>query len=271
MKKSNVANNSEENIKADNFTNNKPFYHTAIFRITTGIVLITFITAIVFLLIKKTNDNLAVNNSSSKNTQNKNVIYISADSPDIYGDYTDSALDLHGDYLSSKLKSKMDLYKDCKDEEVVYRAIVAIFIAQEDYEQADKLVDANKEVQLLTEQAISAREAEQKARTEYQSFFKANPGNEPELIAKRKQMVADIEEKEKIRKELNYKIGTLREKILNEYINQVKEERLEFATRFSEKEPVAVSHNEWVYYMDLTADEINLLAEQGGYMIALAS
>ena len=52
------------------------------------------------------------------------------------------------------LQEKIDLYKDYTDVEVVYKVIVKIFTAFEDENEANRLADADKEVQSLYEEQV---------------------------------------------------------------------------------------------------------------------
>ena len=76
-----------------------------------------------------------------------------------------------------------------------------------------------------------------------------------------------INAKESTRKDLFSKKSDKRREIIDNYVKNAKTERLKFATQFSEKEPITTSYSEWAFYMDLTAEEINILAEKGGYSL----
>ncbi len=203
-------------------------------------------------------------NSSLLNNENSNVIYSDA-SNDTNIELEQSIRRLDEKYLSEELQEKMIIYKD---KDVVYRLIVQIFIAEEDSIEADKKVIANKDVKLLYEQKEAAYLEEQKAWAEYRAFSEANPGNTPEIIEKNKEFVAIIEEKEKITDKLQREYQEMSFKVYKEICKNIITERLEYAKQFSEN--TAEYNNTNKYYMTLSAEEINILTEKGGYAFSLA-
>ena len=276
-----------ELIENANKAEKKPFYIKPVFKRATAIAACLAIVAVsAFVLTNKTNNNISSNNNANSNnssktsSQNKKVIYVTGDSADNYSDDGESLMSLRQKYISPALQQKMDLYKDYKDATVVYRVLVSVINVGEYYEEGDRLVDANKEVQLLFEQKEAAYLEEQKAYAEYTAFgedhpdWLANPEKYPELTAECSRLAAIYEAKEKIRKELSSKWGNLRSEIISKYLLEAKTERLKFATQYSEKEPMLVTdayYKDWTFYMDLTAEEINILAEKGGYIFKLSS
>ena len=252
----------------------KPFYIKPVFRRATAIAACLAIVAVTAFTLTKKPDNNITSNSSETSSQKKKVIYVTGDTPDDYDAGGEESKSLSEKYISPKLQEKIALYKDYKDDEVVFKVVVEIFDAFEDENEANRLANADKEAQLLFEQAEAAYLEEQKAWAEFRAFGEANPNNDPETIEKNKEFIAIIKEKEEKHDILWSKWSDLRSEIISKYFLEAKTERLKFATQYSEKEPVLVtdSYNDgWAYYMDLTAEEINILAEKGGYMFKLSS
>ena len=270
-------------ISASNDQKAKPFYIKPVFRRATAVAACLAIVAVTaFALTKKPDNNISSNNTSSNNnvssnnsgetsSQNKKVIYVTGDTPDDYYTIVSCLKSLNAKYISPKLQEKMDLYKDYKDTEVVYSVIVEIFIAGEDGEEGENIAKASPEVEALYQQYLAAREEEDKAEADLRAFNNVNPGNEPEIVEKRKELIAICDKKREIREKASSARTDLRLKIIREYCSAKCKERLEFATQFSEKEPVVTSYNSSRYYMDLTGEEINKLAEKGGYIFRLSS
>ena len=278
-----------ELIESANKAEKKPFYIKPIFKRATAIAACIAIVAVTaFALTNKTNkitpnndtssgNNLSSNDASSyssgeTSSGNKKVIYVTGDTPDeeIAGSSSIKSLKLK--YISKKLQEKMDFYKDYTEAEVIYRVAVEIFIASEDSNKAGKLADADKEVQYLFEQVAVASSEEIKAREEYNVFKGLNKGNDPETVQKRNELMAIRDEKEKRKKELWSQWSNLRSEIAYRYFKQVRAERLEFLKQFSENElETTLYGGDTQYIIDLTAEEINILAEKGGYTFRLSN
>ena len=267
----------------------KPFYIKPVFKRATAIAACLAIVAVTaFALTNKTNndissnnnansDNISSNNISSNSSGetssgNKKVIYVTGDTSDEEVAFGDSVKKLSEKYISQKLQEKMDLYKDYTEAEVVYRVAVEIFIAQEDYNKANDLTSADKEVQSLFEQVSVAESEEIKAQQELSVFNGLNKGNDPETAEKRKELIAIRDEKEKYRKDIWSQWSNLRHELVDKYCMQVRAERLEFLKQFSEQElDTSIYNGTQYYFIDLTAQEINILAEKGGYTFRLSN
>ena len=97
--------------------------------------------------------------------------------------------------------------------------------------------------------------------------------------SKRAEIADEINEKEKIAKDLQRKCDERREKLYAEYCENIVNIRLEYASKLSETAPILISdesdiyaaYKQQAYFMDLTADDINDLSEKGGYLFRLAS
>ena len=90
----------------------------------------------------------------------------------------------------------------------------------------------------------------------------------------------DLEEK--LKNETWRKYEERLRKLEDEYYGEIANNRLEYASKLSETTPVPIADEsgvfvyaaykgEYAYYMDLSADDINELAEKGGYVFRLAS
>ena len=274
-----------ELIENANKAEKKPFYIKPVFKRATAIAACLAIVAVsAFALTNKTNNNISSNNNANSNnssktsSQNKKVIYVTGEEPDEEIVYGTSIKSLNEKYISQKLQEKMNLYKDCKDAEVVYRVVVEIFIAGDDSEEATRIANANKEVQALYEQKEAAHLEEQKAYAEYTAFgedhpdWLANPEKYPELTAECSRLAAIYEAKKEARKEISSKWMNLLSEIKEKYFKQVRAERLEFLKQFSEKELETTLYiGNTCYIIDLTTEEINVLAEKGGYSFRLSN
>lgn len=276
-------------ISAANDQKAKPFYIKPVFRRATAVAACLAIVAVTaFALTKKPDNNISSNNTSSNNnvssnnsgetsSQNDNVIYVTADStgdPGVNSTTISFPIGFHsGKYLSSKLQEKMDYYKDYKDKEVVYCLIVNIIITGEEYLEAWEFATSSEEVKALYEELFIASQEEEQAEADLIAFNKANAanGNEPEIVKKRNELVTILDEKEKIADDLLDKWSTAHQKREDEYCEKILNERLEFASQFGKKPPECKSYNEKAYLMDLTAEEINILAEKCVYTFRLSS
>ena len=201
----------------------KPFYIKPVFKRATAIAACLAIVAVTAFTLTKKPDNNITSNSSETSSQNKKVIYVTGEEPD-GGLNVEMTKSLKYKYISTALREKMDLYKDYKDVEVVYKVCVDIFRAVEDSNEANRLAAADKEVQSLYEQFLAACEEEQKVWAEYYTFNQANPGNEPEVIEKRKEFIAIINAKESTRKDLFSKKSDKRREIIDNYVKNAKTE-----------------------------------------------
>ena len=278
------SNKLKEYFKSNKAKAKNSFYITPTFRRVALAVCLTIVTVTSSFLIKKPYNNLTSNNSSTisnPNNTTSNNSSITSQTPSnnvIYGDPSNSNNDhpafttdiksIEEKYLSSELQEKMELYKDS---DVVYRLIVCIFITEEDYAEADKLINTNEEVQLLFEQKEAAYEDYCKVMDEYVKLFNSMNGvNDPEKIKKIKRLVAAATGKEKTYDELNRKWTELCEELREDFLDNIIDERVEYAFQFGENISGSTFNTfSCTYFMDLTAEEINILAEKGGYALEL--
>ena len=206
-------------------------------------------------------------NNSKTSSQNKKVIYVAGDTDDNYDNIiNDGSLSLKEKYISPKLQEKMDLYKDYKDAEVIYRVIVTIRGTSKDYADYAEFEKNNK-----PEELVRAEKEYQVAWDKYQQahdyFMKFGNANNPGW----QQLFSELEQTYAAAKELERACEKVRAKCQSEYLQEIFAERIEEAAELSENEPELFYTGVYLdciynnYYIDLTAEEINTLAKKEGY------
>ena len=127
-------------------------------------------------------------------------------------------------------------------------------------------------MQSLYNQYLAAEEEVAKAEHELYIFNRSNKGNDPEIVEKRKELIAVCNEKEKNSGEIWLQWDNLRRAVRRVYYEEVGAERLKFLKQFSENElETTLYGGDTQYIIDLTAEEINILAEKGGYTFRLSN
>ena len=102
---------------------------------------------------------------------------------------------------------------------------------------------------------------------EFGNFCKAD--EEYQAIYKQYLECATADERKEIRD--NY-LSPCRSKLWGKYTDMLEKERISYAAKFSKTEPIiGYGPHGNGYYMELTADAINELANRGGYLFMLAS
>ena len=208
-------------------------------------------------------------NSDTGNDNMQKGPYIVADSDDDYGIELEDLKSREERYISNALLEKMQTYRGTN---AVYKVIVEIIITGEDINEfsAD---EEDEELLLLYDQFVKASEDYEGALAK---LVGVDEGRE-ELYEQ-----LEIEEKEKIKKELSRKYDECLRKLEDEYYGKIANTRLEYATELSETAPVLITEesgvyiyaaykSEYAFFMDLSADDINELAGKGGYVFRLAS
>lgn len=209
-------------------------------------------------------------NSDTDNDNIQKGPYIVADSDDDYdGIELENVKSREERYISNALLEKMQMYRDT---DAVYRVIVEIIITDEDNNEftAD---EEDEKFLLLYDQLVKAIE-------EYEDALSKLVGVDEGREELYEQL--QIDEKEALKKELSRKCDARSEELRNEYNDKIANARLEYATQLSETAPVLVTEEsgvfiyeaykgEYAFFMDLSADDINELAEKGGYIFRLAS
>lgn len=235
---------------------NKPFYVTHTFRRAT-----TFAASLILIV------GIALYVPELLSSDANKIPYVVADGNDTYGLELEDLKSRDEKYISPSLQEKMQAYRGTN---AVYRVIVEIIITAEDY---DEFTVNDEELLLLEEQEDAAFEA-------YVKALDSLRGVSDE--AKRTEIVNEINEKEKIARDLQQRCSELREKLIAEYCGNIVKCRLEYATQLSKTAPVLITDesgvfiyaaykSKYAYFMDLTAEDINHLSEKGGYMFRLAS
>lgn len=186
-------------------------------------------------------------------------IVITADEPDVYGDASMEILSRNEKYISPALLEKMKLYEN---KDVLYSVIVEIPLTIEDYEESTNYPNTNEEViRLAAETAVA-----------YDAFLKAK-----EQAGGWTQEVFD---KYQIFKEIASQHTDLCDKLAREYISVIRNRRTVELSSLSNNALVSLAtdarfipyfayDSNYAYFMELTADQINEVAERGGYVIRL--
>lgn len=211
-------------------------------------------------------ENNITSNNSETSSQNKKVIYVTGDTLDQLIIDSSSIKSLDGIYISRKLQEKIDFYKDYKDAEVIYRVSVVLRGTTKDYEDYAEFEKNNK-----PEELVRAEQEYQAALDDYQKaydrFVAIANLNDPNWA----NMLVEIEQKNGVVKDLENKCQQVRAKCQSEYLQEIFAERIKEAAELSENEPelfytsVYLDSIQNIYYMDLTAEEINTLAKKEGY------
>ena len=269
-------------IKTKNNRFKKPFYLTPVFRRVVAIVAcFIFVIGVLFSVSKILYPNSGFVHNSDKPESSvlatpdkygkddpKKPLIISGDTPDVYygGIENEQSLSRDEEYLSPALQEKMKTHGDT---DVVYKVIVEILITMED---RNEFTITNDELLLLAEQRNAALDA-------YIEVRHSLAGVSDE--EKRREIVEEIEEKREVVREIERKYTKLLRKYEDEYCLSIVNERLAFATDLSEIAPVSildspghiayVAYKDHAYFMELSYDDIVVLAEKGGYLFRLAS
>ncbi len=262
----------QEYIQRKNVKNKKPFYVSPIFRRATVFAACLLLVVGVALYVPAlfspaTGDSpLILLDSNDDNSKPNRTPYIVADNDDTYGLELEDLKSRDEKYISPSLLEKMQTYHGTN---AVYRVIVEILITAEDY---DEFTVTDEELLMLEEQENEAFEAYEKALA---SLKGVSDESERAVI------VNEINEKEKIARDLQRKCDECREKLNAEYCENIVNARLEYASNRSKTAPILISdesdvliyaaYKQQAYFMDLTAKDINDLAEKGGYLLRLAS
>ncbi len=252
----------------------KPFYITPVFRRATAfaacLLLIVGVALCIPSVISPGSGNpgpISTGNDDSGKINSQKGPYIVADSYDDYGIELENLKSREKRYISNALQEKMQEYRDTK---AVYRVIVEIIITAEDF---NEFSEDDEELLLLYDQGCKALEDYEAALSKLVGVDEGREELYEEL---------EIKEKEKLKNETWRKYEERLRKLEDEYYGEIANNRLEYASKLSETTPVPIADEsgvfvyaaykgEYAYYMDLSADDINELAEKGGYVFRLAS
>ena len=161
-------------------------------------------------------------------------------------------------FISPNLEEKMKEYCDVN---AVFQVYVKSVFTSEDEKEFLNFLQTDEEYQSLTKQYEAAREAYKEAEKCLEDC--EYPDDDPRRV--------DLERK---KNELDEESTNLLYKVLecrHKPVRDRTEERLSYAAQYSITEPISAFGVHYVYYMQLTADAINELADRGGYAFYLAS
>ena len=193
------------------------------------------------------------------------------DRPLITGDESDNTIGDHGSYskneiyISRTLQEKMDQYKG---RDVLYAVHVAIPATNE---------DKYEDFWTSTEELVQFRKEYQDACDAYrEEAWQLNPSWDGKSGKTIEVWTDSLREKYEYWLSLIKKEQELNDQPLKDYLKSVLAQRLEALKAISEKEPIYIVTNtisvfRYAYYVELTAEQINTLAAQGGYVFRLAS
>lgn len=164
--------------------------------------------------------------------------------------------------VSPALEEKMKEYRDVN---AVYQVVVHSALTIEDHMEAEKLVEADKEYQSLQKQYEKAVKVYKEASKRWGDC--EYPYDDPRGAAVwHEQDDADKKKTELLRKRNKY-----RSDFVGKYYYALAKERISYASKYSKTKPLSgYGINGSGYYMELTADAINELADRGGYSFELA-
>ncbi|MBQ9841966.1 MAG: hypothetical protein IJO42_02525 [Clostridia bacterium] len=165
--------------------------------------------------------------------------------------------------VSPALEAKMKEYRDVN---AVFQVVVFSAITVEDEDECDNFVEADKEYQSLLKQYKEAKKAEKKASDRLHESRVNN--DDPEIQAV---LLEEYLKAEEVFNDLSHKRHMLREELWEKYYDTIEKERISYAAKYSKTEPIyGYGRFGTGYYMELTADAINELADRGGYDFNLA-
>ena len=164
--------------------------------------------------------------------------------------------------VSETLEEKMEEYRNVN---AVYQVVVSIASTIEDWDEWERLIDADEDYQALKKQSEEAHKTANKA---YARYFKYRGDT----------LKHEAVEATKKANKIDGKITELKEKSKQNFFDALEDERISYAAKYSKTEPISgygfgLGHYDSYpgYYMELTADAINELADRGGYVFMLAS
>ncbi len=166
--------------------------------------------------------------------------------------------------VSPALEEKMDEYRNVN---AVFRVGVFWAYTVEDDEEYNTFLETNEEYQSLLKQYKEAKKAEKKASDRLHESRVNNEDSEIQAA-----LLEEYLKVEKIYNDLSHKSHILRQELWAKFKASLGEERISYAAKYSKIEPViGYGPHGNGYYMELTADAINELANRGGYEFYLAS
>ncbi len=248
-----------KNKKTKKLFREKPvFYRVSIITASFALIIVTVLSAIILF-----SGNF---NMQSEDGEKKQPYAVYGDSLDDYGVGNEGLLSRNEKYISPVLLEKMKTHGNTN---VVYKVIVEIVMTAEDY---NEFTVTDEELLLLQKQKQEAFKAYEKA-----SASLSGVSDE----AKRAKLIEEINLKKQIARGLSLRYQDRLKKLEDEYFINIINTRFEYAAELSETTPIFIKEGSGIplyqaykgygYYMDLTAEDINILAEKGGYSFRLAS
>lgn len=203
--------------------------------------------------------------ATSSQEEASNLPVITADKLDGYGLNLEGLLSRNEKYLSPLLKEKMEEYKDtdCR-----FRVIVEIFMGAEDY----------NEYEVTDEDMLVLKKEEEKAFETYNNLLESLIGVEDN--DKRAEIVEEANKWETKARELSRQYDDFVEQDSERFYSAIAESRLMYAKEIGAANISEVSassdisgyfaYKNYAYFMELSSDMIEKLAEKGGYLFRLA-
>lgn len=194
-------------------------------------------------------------------------LLITADEEDTTGNFDDMVLGKNGKYITPLLRQTMERYEGI---DVVYAVIVGI---------PPMMQDSDEDFWNDTEELLRWKE---EYRNAYDAFYeeakRLNPSWDDGNTNRIKVWTDTMRTKYEYVKQLIDERDRLREQYLGPYVESVLNRRFDALKKLCDAEPIDVAchyhghfdiyHHE--YYVELTAESINTLAEQGGYTFRLS-
>lgn len=208
---------------------------------------------------------------------------ITANKPDTFGAGTydtEGLLSIDKIYISPMLE---ELMKQNPGADVLFRVAVEVVITSQDYDEYDEQARTNAdELLAFEEKAAAAWDEYYDAWDEYCDFRRKVPEiyeNEKELTDLEKR-IRGVDETLSYARALQEKLDDLRDADCNAYLLSVGDKRLDYAKSIGAKIVMPLSESSDIdcssgftvdaYIMELSADMINDMAAQGGYMFRMA-
>lgn len=192
---------------------------------------------------------------------------LTADTPDIYGSSGEGELKRSETYISPALKAKMEEHAG---EDVLFRVVVELFIAYEDYNEYRPSAANEERLQALLREKEEALNA-------YQEAENALRGTEDGAL--REARAKELEEKEALMKEASRQYDECSAADMEAYCLDILNRRLDYLQGLgtslspiadSSDVTAAAASKGYAYFAELSQGDIASLAARGGYLFRLA-
>lgn len=176
--------------------------------------------------------------------------------------------------VSPALEEKMKEYRDVN---AVFQVAVSLAATIEDWDECNTFIETDEEYQSLLKQYKEAKTAEKKAGDRLHESRVNNEDSEIQAA-----LLEEFRKVEKTANDLSHKLHILEQKLIEKIMASLEEERISCAAKYGKMEPISgcgygygygigYYDDHAGYYMELTADAINELADRGGYVFCLAT